>query len=70
MNDIIDIDEKKIKTWSLIGSRATFGLIALELGKKIDDLVILTADVSTSAGLDRFRKIEPEKTRHCGEIVL
>ena len=45
----------------LIGPRATFGLISLDLAKKYDDLMILTADVSTSAGLDRFRKLYPDK---------
>ena len=55
------INEKNIKTWSIIGPRATFGLISLDLAKKYDDLMILTADVSTSAGLDRFRKLYPDK---------
>ena len=41
------INEKNIKTWSIIGPRATFGLISLDLAKKYDDLMILTADVST-----------------------
>ena len=44
-----------------IGSRATFGIVALELAKTVDDLMILTADVSTSAGLERFRKRYPDK---------
>ena len=47
--------------WSTIGSRATFGIAALELAKKIENLMVLTCDVSTSAGLDRYRKILPEK---------
>lgn len=55
------IDAAKVKMWSTIGSRATFGLAALELAEKIDDLVILTGDTSTSAGLDRFRKTYPHK---------
>jgi transketolase len=55
------LDDKKIKNYSRIGSRATFGLVALELGETIDNLMILTADVSTSAGLDRFKKAYPEK---------
>jgi transketolase len=55
------LDEKKIKNYSRIGSRATFGLVALELGRLIENLMILTADVSTSAGLDRFKKTYPEK---------
>ena len=47
--------------WSTIGSRATFGVAALELVKEVDNLMILTCDVSTSAGLDRFRKTYPDK---------
>ena len=54
------IDEKNSKMWSMIGSRAAFGLTMLELGKK-NNLMVLTADTSTSAGLDRFKKTFPEK---------
>ena len=57
----MEISEKNIKVWSTIGSRATFGLVALELVKKIENLIILTSDVSTSAGLDRYRKTYPDK---------
>ena len=55
------INERNIKVWSTIGSRATLGIAALELAKDIDNLMVLTCDVSTSAGLDRFRKTYPEK---------
>mgnify|MGYP006137063125 FL=1 len=55
------INERNIKTWSTIGTRATFGIAALELAKEIDNLMVLTCDVSTSAGLDRYRKTCPEK---------
>ena len=55
------INEKNIKFWSTIGARATLGIAALELAKEIDNLMVLTCDVSTSAGLDRFRKTYPEK---------
>ena len=57
----MNIDSRNIKIWSTIGSRATFGVAALELAKEINNLMILTCDVSTSAGLDRFRKTYPEK---------
>ena len=30
------INEKNIKVWSTIGSRATFGIAALELAKEVD----------------------------------
>ena len=57
----MEITEANMKIWSRIGSRATFGMVALELGKTIENLMILTADLSTSAGLDRFRKTFPDK---------
>ncbi len=47
--------------FSTIGPRATLGLSALEIAKNDKDLVVLTCDVSTSAGLDRFRKTFPDK---------
>ena len=57
----MNINERNIKIWSTIGARATLGMAALELAKEIDNLMVLTCDVSTSAGLDRFRKTYPEK---------
>ena len=57
----MEINDRNIKIWSTIGSRAAFGMAALEFTKKYDDLLIVTSDVSTSAGLDRFRKTYPEK---------
>ena len=54
------IDEKKIKLWSSVGSRATFGLISLELVNNNKNFIFITADVSTSAGLDRLKKKFPE----------
>ncbi len=53
--------KKNIKLWSNLGMRATFGLIAMELEKKYPNLIITTADVSTSAGLDRFKSKHPDK---------
>jgi len=55
------IDQKKIKVWSTIGSRATFGMALLEISQNMKNLIVLSSDVSTSAGLDRFRKMYPEK---------
>ena len=44
------INERSIKIWSTIGQRATIGMAALELAKEIENLMVLTCDVSTSAG--------------------
>lgn len=56
----IKLDASKIKLYSQIGTRATFGLACIDLLKEHKDLMICTADVSTSAGLDRFRKKYPD----------
>ena len=50
------INPRNLKLWPNLGMRASFGLMALELAKLDKKLIILTGDVSTSAGLDRFRK--------------
>ena len=55
------INERNIKMWSTIGQRATLGIAALEIAKNNKNLIVLTCDVSTSAGLDRFRKTLPEQ---------
>ena len=50
-----------IKMWSRIGSRASFGMATLELGKIHQDLIIISGDTSTSAGLERFKNNFPGK---------
>lgn len=55
------IDKKKIKMWSTIGSRATFGTALLEFSQSMKNLIVLSSDVSTSAGLDRFRKLNSQQ---------
>lgn len=55
------LNKTNFKIWSRLGMRATFGVVALELGNTVDKLMVLTGDVSTSAGLDRFKKKFPDK---------
>ncbi|MDR0649119.1 MAG: transketolase family protein [Synergistaceae bacterium] len=55
------INEALSKSWSRVGTRATFGLVMLDLAEKVDRLMVVSADVSTSAGLDRFKNAYPEK---------
>ncbi len=56
----MELDEKQFKMWSRIGQRATFGMYLLELAKENDNIMALTADVSTSAGLERFKNTLPQ----------
>jgi transketolase len=57
----MELTSSSIKMWSRIGARPTYGMAMMELVKEREDLMVLTADMSTSAGLDRFRKAYPEK---------
>ena len=57
---MIEINERNIKIWSTIGPRATLGIVSLELVKQFEKFIILTSDVSTSAGLDSYRKNFPD----------
>jgi len=51
----------QLRMFAKMGSRASFGLACVDLAKEIDNLMVLTADVSTSAGLERYRKSFPDK---------
>ena len=50
------MDERKIKQISTIGPRAAIGLHMIDLAAQNKNLMILTPDVSSSAGLSRFTK--------------
>ena len=49
------LNDSQIALFSKIGQRATFGLSTYEIAKKNSNLIVLTSDVSTSAGLDRLK---------------
>ena len=55
------LDKRKAKGLARIGSRAAYGMTLFDLAPEYDDLMVVTADTSTSAGLDRFRNTYPDK---------
>ena len=57
----LEISESNMNLWSKLGTRAVYGAVIQELASCNENLIILTADTSTSAGLDRFRKTYPDK---------
>ena len=57
----MEVNSKNIKLWSSIGPRASLALNILELAKNDKDIMVVTCDVSTSAGLDRYRKTLPDQ---------
>tara|TARA_B100000989_G_scaffold298865_1_gene290587 strand:- start:5746 stop:6720 length:975 start_codon:yes stop_codon:yes gene_type:complete len=62
----VKIDNKKINMLSIIGQRAALGTCLFENENNFDNLIVLSADTSTSAGLDKFRKLKSEKYLEMG----
>ena len=60
------ISGKENKQWSRLGSRATYGQAILMLAEKLDNLMVLSADLGNSSGLDRFKATYPEKFLNIG----
>ncbi len=60
------ITGKENKQWSRLGSRATYGQAILMLAEKIDNLMVLSADLGNSSGLDRFKATFPDKFLNIG----
>lgn len=62
----MNYDSKKIRTWSMIGMTGMFGIAMNELANKVDNLNVVTADLCSFSGLDRFKQEYPEKLYNVG----
>ena len=62
----MEITGKENKQWSRLGSRATYGQAILMLAEKLDNLMVLSADLGNSSGLDRFKATYPDKFLNIG----
>ena len=57
LKNMKDFNLKDAKQWSRMGPRAMFGQFMLEIAEKNENLMVLSADLGRSSGLDRFKKI-------------
>lgn len=62
---MLNINPTNARMWSRLGSRGTFGIAVLELGDR-GDLVVLTADLARTSGLERFKTAYPDKLFNMG----
>ena len=46
--------------WCRMGPRATFGQFMIEIAKKNKKLMVISADLGRSSGLDRFKQLFPK----------
>ncbi len=60
------ITGKENRQWSMLGARATYGQAILMLAEQVDNLMVLSADLGNSSGLDRFKSSYPDKFLNIG----
>lgn len=63
---MIEFKPAAIRSWSMLGSRGTFGMTLLELGHEDPRIVALSGDLCKSSGLDRFSTTYPERFFNTG----
>lgn len=63
---MLQLTPANVRQWSRFGSRAVFGQAILALAEHTPDLVVLSADLGNSSGLDRFRNAHPDKFINVG----
>ena len=61
----MEINRRNIRTWSLLGARGTFGL-ALQTLAADNDFYIVSADLTISSGLSKFRELYPDRMVNVG----
>lgn len=62
----MDYDKRNIRTWSMIGMTGVFGLAMSELAKEFDHLGVVTADLCSFSGLERFKQEYPDRFFNVG----
>lgn len=64
---MIDLNKKSARTYSMLGQRGSiFGVAALETAREDSKFILLTADLATLSGMERFIKIYPEQYINVG----
>lgn len=63
---MLEFKPATIRSWSMLGSRGTFGMALLELAREHENIVALSGDLCKSSGLDRFTSTFPERLFNAG----
>lgn len=63
---MLEINASNARQWSRLGSRGVFGQAVLSIGEHYPDLMVMSADLGNSSGLDRFKKAFPEQFLNVG----
>ena len=63
---MLQINASNARQWSRLGSRGVFGQAILSIGDKYPNLLVMSADLGNSSGLDRFKNSYPDKFLNIG----
>ena len=63
---MFEINQSNARQWSRIGSRGVFGQAVLAVAEHHPDMMVISADLGNSSGLDRFKKTYPEQFLNIG----
>lgn len=63
---MFEINPSNARQWSRIGSRGIFGQAILAVAAQHPEMMVLSADLGNSSGLDRFKKTYPEQFLNTG----
>ena len=63
---MLELTSSTARQWSRIGSRGMYGQAILDLAESCPELVVLSADLGNSSGLDRFKKTYPDQFLNVG----
>ncbi|MFA6409672.1 MAG: transketolase C-terminal domain-containing protein [Gammaproteobacteria bacterium] len=63
---MLKVDLLNTKLWSKLGQRGTFGQAMLEIAKKDAKLMVLTADLTNTSGLEKYKNTYPDKFLNVG----
>lgn len=62
----MEINSRNVRQWSRLGPRGVFGQAILAIAPEYDNLMVMSADLASSSGLERFKNAFPEKFVNAG----
>ena len=62
----MEINRINIRTWSMLGARRTFGTVMDTYANEFDKLFVMSGDLASSSGLDRFLNNHSERFLSAG----
>jgi len=63
---MLEINSRNARQWMRLGSRGVFGQAVLAIAEEHLDLMVVSADLGNSSGLDRFKSTYPDRFLNTG----